>query len=66
MRIISMSLVMLCWPQKSSISCVSGRPPMSEPERSGGRKISGKAATGSGFSGAPTSVRLPSRFSRLR
>jgi hypothetical protein len=66
MRIISMSLVMLCCPQKSSISCVSGRPPISEPENDRRRKISGKAATGSGFSGAPTSTRLPSCFSRLR
>jgi hypothetical protein len=51
MRIISMSHVMLCWPQKSSISCVSGRPPMSEPEKERRRKISGNAATGSGFLG---------------
>ena len=29
------------------------------------RMMSGKAATGSGFSGAPTRVRLPSRFSRF-
>ena len=36
-------------------------PPMGEPERLRRPKIRPKAATGSGFSGAPTRVRLPSR-----
>ena len=36
-------------------------PPMGEPERLRRPKMRPKAATASGFSGAPTSVRLPSR-----
>ena len=39
---------------------------MSEPEKTLRRKISGKDATGSGLSGAPTSVRLPSTFQQVR
>src|SRR5215472_1934744 len=33
MGMTSTSAVMLCLPQKSSISCVSGIPPIGEPER---------------------------------
>ena len=56
----STSEMMLCSPQKSSISCVSAMPPMLEPERLGGPREA-EAETASGFSGAPTRVRFPSR-----
>jgi hypothetical protein len=42
-----------------------GEPPMAEPDRLRRPKMRPKAATGSGFSGAPTRVMLPSRVSRL-
>ena len=47
----STSAVMLCWPQKSSISWVSGMPPMGDPEKLRRLKISPKTETGSGFVG---------------
>ena len=40
-------------------------PPIGEPDRLRRPMISPKAETASGLSGAPTSVRLPSRASRL-
>src|SRR5580704_4864540 len=48
----STSEVMLCAPQKSSISWVSGRPPMGEPERLRRLNRSPKGESASGFSGA--------------
>ena len=64
--IISISEVMLCSPQKSSISCVSLIPPINEPASWRRRKISGKAATGAGSGGAPTSVKVPSPFQQFK
>ncbi len=61
----STSAVMLCLPQKSSISCVSAIPPISEPERLRRLNTRPKPATARGFGGAPTSVILPSRRSEL-
>ena len=57
----STSAVMLCLLQKSSISCVSAIPPISEPERLRRLNTRPKPATARGFGGAPTSVILPSR-----
>ena len=62
----STSAVMLCAPQKSSISWVSAMPPMAEPARLRHPMIRPKAETPRGFAGAPTRVMLPSRRSRLR
>src|SRR5262245_17712553 len=56
--------VMLCSPQKSSISWVSAMPPMGDPERLRRPKRRLKADTARGFSGAPTRVRVPSRANR--
>ena len=61
----STSAVILCLPQKSSISWVSLIPPMRDPEILLRPKIRAKAATASGFSGAPTRVMFPSRPSML-
>ena len=61
-----MSEVMPCSAQKSSISWVSRMPPMSEPASRRRPKIRLNTATGSGVSGAPTRVMVPSRFSRPR
>ena len=57
--ITSTSEVMLCFPQKSSISCVSAIPPISEPDRLRRAKIRLNDDTGIGFSGAPTKVQIP-------
>lgn len=62
----STSAVMLCLPQKSSISWVSRIPPMSKPERLCRPNKRAKADTASGLSRAVTRERLPSRRSRLR
>ena len=51
MGMTSTSAVMLCWPQKSSISCVSAMPPMGEPEKLRRPKMRPKTETGSGFVG---------------
>src|SRR5207248_6686740 len=64
MGMTSTLAVMLWTPQKSSISCVSAMPPMAEPEKLRRRAMRLKAATQSGFAGAPTSVRLPSTPSK--
>ena len=47
-----MSAVMPCRPQKSSNSCVSAMPPISEPAKLLRRQITLKTFTSSGFSGA--------------
>src|SRR6058998_2615837 len=54
----SISAVMLCLPQKSSISCVSAMPPIIEPERLRRLGMRPNAGTRKGSAGAPTSVRL--------
>jgi hypothetical protein len=64
--ITSTSEVMPCTPQKSSISCVSASPPINEPASLRRPISSANADTASGFSGAPTSVKVPSLVSRLR
>src|ERR1700704_3610772 len=58
MGMTSTSAVMLCAPQKSSISWVSAMPPMAEPERLRRPMIRANAATLRGLSGAPTRVRV--------
>src|SRR6266481_816432 len=55
-----MSDVMPWSAQKSNISCVSRIPPMAEPARRCRPIIRLKASTAAGFSGAPTSVMVPS------
>src|SRR5712675_3302651 len=52
--------------QKSSISCVSRIPPMAEPARLRRFIIKLKLEIGDGFSGAPTSVMVPSSFNNRR
>src|ERR1700733_4006939 len=52
--VISMSETMLCWPQKSSISCVCGIPPMAEPATLLRPMATENAATAMGESGMPT------------
>ena len=62
-----MSAVMPCWAQKSSISCVSGMPPISEPARL--RRFMIRLNTlgeGCGVAGAPTSAIVPSRRSSAK
>src|SRR6059036_3010328 len=59
MGMTSTSAVMLCLPQKSSISCVSWMPPIIEPEKLRRRAMRLNAGTRNGSAGAPTSVRLP-------
>ena len=59
-----MSETMPCSAQKSSISCVSAMPPISEPAMLRRLKIRPNGCgDGCGFSGAPTSVSVPSRLS---
>src|SRR5206468_2554799 len=65
MGITSTSAVMLWAPQKSSISCVSGMPPIIEPEKLRRRAIRLNAGTARGSAGAPTNVRLPLTPSKL-
>jgi len=65
MGMTSTSAVMLCAPQKLSISWVSGMPPMNEPERLRRPSRRPKAETVRGFTGAPTRVILPSRRREL-
>ena len=50
----STSAVMLCLPQKSSISCVSAIPPISEPERLRRPNKRPKAETAKGCGAAPS------------
>lgn len=65
--ISSMSDTMPCSAQKSSISCVSAMPPISEPARRRRLKIRlNTFGDGWSCSGAPTSVIVPSRLSRFR
>ena len=52
--IFSISDVMLCLPQKSSISCVSFMPPIRLPVTTGRLKSRAMALISSGFGGAPT------------
>ena len=61
----STSAVTLGCLQQSSISWVSGIPPIGEPERLRRPMIGSNAETGRGLFGAPTSVMLPSRRKRL-
>lgn len=59
-----MSEAMPCAPQKSSISCVSAMPPISEPAKLRRFQMTLKVDTGSGFSGAPTCTSVPSRLTQ--
>src|SRR6185312_11891997 len=61
-----MSLTIPLSAQKSSISCVSARPPISAPASDRRPMISGNPATASGRSGTPTSTIAPSEFSMFR
>lgn len=59
------SEVMLCSPQKSSISCVSLMPPIRLPATLLRPKISALVGSCSGCGGTPTVISLPSSFSRF-
>jgi hypothetical protein len=64
--ITSTSEVMPCLPQKSSISCVSLSPPMSEPDTLRRPKIRLKAdGPAFGLGGTPSSTSAPSRLSSV-
>ncbi|SHV17899.1 Uncharacterised protein [Mycobacteroides abscessus subsp. abscessus] len=56
----SISEPMPCFAQKSSISWVSGIPPINEPEMLRRLVSSGKPGTSIGFSGRPSSTSVPS------